>query len=193
MRTEIKIVNNQPTKPTRLLDVNGAHGQPRITTESASIKSLQHSKDMAEELKQLKEDIEQMKNEKGSKRESNRPIDGTGQGLLINQIRATNGIDTTGMSDELLKNNSVNNNSLTYLNFQIRGVTAKDESIVELEKYRRKYLDDTSRAGEEGIEEILSVQMDNGGARTVASLAFANHCNAPVLPLKNDSLHLTNQ
>jgi hypothetical protein len=34
---------------------------------------------------------------------------------------------------------------------------------------------------QEGNE--ISIQMDNGGARTVASRSFADHCKAPVLIL----------
>jgi hypothetical protein len=32
--------------------------------------------------------------------------------------------------------------------------------------------------------EEFAVQLDNGGARTVASRAFADHCKAPVMELK---------
>jgi hypothetical protein len=40
-----------------------------------------------------------------------------------------------------------------------------------------------SRETEDETQNAISIQMDNGGARTVASRAFADHCKAPILRL----------
>jgi hypothetical protein len=117
----------------------------------------------------------------------------TGKGVLlhakINAIRAINGVDTEGMSDELLKNERVSNRCLTYLNFTIRGIQAKDEAFAEIEKYKKKWLHDTSKESTSDGVKSINIQMDNGGARTVASRAFADHCKAPVLELQNQSIN----
>jgi hypothetical protein len=121
-----------------------------------------------------------------------------GMGLLLYHNRifvqpksttAVNGVDTTGISEELLKGDTVSNNKcLVFLNFAVRGVTRKDKAFVEIEKYR-KWLKDTSKEIENKDRTEFVAQMDNGGARTVASREFADHCNAPVFKL-DDNVNL---
>jgi hypothetical protein len=111
----------------------------------------------------------------------------TGKGVMmhtrINSIKAVNGVDTEGMSNDILRNERVSNKCLTYLNFKIRGIQAKDEAFGEIEKYQKKWLHDTSIESSSKEKSSINIQMDNGGARTVASRAFADHCKAPVLEL----------
>jgi hypothetical protein len=73
---------------------------------------------------------------------------------------------------------------LVFLNFSVRGVTNKDSAFIEIEQYR-SWLNDSSKEIENTSRPEFVVQMDNGGARTVASRAFADHCKAPVFKLKS--------
>jgi len=162
------------------------------------------NREMIEKMNELQNDITRMKNQNNeSNNERNYKINAikkieevvnseeerknTGEGVLIhtriNSIKSINGVDTKGMSTDILKNERVSNRCLTYLNFKIRGIQAEDEAFAEIEKYQKKWLHDTSKESTNKERSSINIQMDNGGARTVASISFAGHCKAPVLEL----------
>jgi hypothetical protein len=200
----------EPEKKSRILQIEGSDGKARVTTDSASIKALRQidqgedilaiNREMMEKMKELQNDISRMKSNNESTSQERYKINAikqvdaeeertkgdknTDKGVLINSIKAINGINTDGMNEELLKNERVSNRCLTYLNFTIRGIQKEDEAFTEIEKYKKKWLHDTSKESKSDDKASINIQMDNGGARTVASRAFADHCKAPpVLPI----------
>jgi hypothetical protein len=74
----------------------------------------------------------------------------------------------------------------------VRGVTSGDESLAEM---KNSWLMGRSREADSEMQRSISIQMDNGGAKTVASRAFADHCKAPILrldvPLKLQAFNKT--
>ena len=148
---------------------NGYHYEGRIK-QSERIEEYQQEQQM------LRERIMKLELDNRSSNSDSPPNKHEGIGLLItnSQKEVINGID-------LLEGHSVNNQSLTYLNFEVRGVQSGDESLAEM---KSSWLLGQSREAEQ-TDETISIQMDNGGARTVASREFADHCKAPVLILDN--------
>jgi hypothetical protein len=121
--------NIKPPLPSKLLEIKGAVGIPKVTMDEASIKALKRIEECVAELSLVKGELEEFKNANyDSKRH-----DGKGL-LLINSSKAVfNGIDVSELSDQLLAGQASNNQSLiTYLNFEIRGVTKIDESLAEM-------------------------------------------------------------
>jgi len=176
----------------------------RVTEESASIKSIRqqeiidkrntrdetivinairHSPTMFENT--LSERIDALQSIVQNK--ADKVILHEGQGFLAyhNLIRSVNGVDTTDIEDALLMGHPINNNSLTFLNLTIRGVRATDGALLEAENYKQ-WIHDTSLLTTEPINSNgVAIQMDNGGARTVASRAFATHVQAPVIRMEH--------
>jgi hypothetical protein len=141
---------------------------------------------MMEQLESLKKEIAVAEGRKSTN-------DGQGGLMTLKQNMITfkgpalsvNGVDTAGMREELLHGDDVSNNTLVFINYAVRGVQQSDEALVEFEKYRKKWLHDTSQQVTTNKQRTeFAIQMDNGGARTVASRAFADHCKAPVMELK---------
>jgi hypothetical protein len=145
-----------PVRPTKQMTIEGQMGKLRVSEEQASIKSL-IAMDVIEEEDRNRfndhlagmrlEEVQQRDNEKETESQHE------GMGLLLYHNRifvqpksttAVNGVDTTGISEELLKGDTVSNKCLVFLNFAVRGVTRKDKAFVEIEKYR-KWLKDTSK------------------------------------------------
>jgi transposase InsO family protein len=194
MRNNV-VSKSSPARPTKLTTVQGQQGKLRITEEHASIKSLRAIQQIGLERQSLTDQLDKLKLEESDERMqvAHNEIQHDGVGLLLfhNKIFVTpqstvaiNGVDTAGISEELLRGETVSNDCLVFLNFSVRGVTHKDTAFIEIEKYKQWVKDTSKEIGNKARTEFV-IQMDNGGARTVASRAFADHCNAPVLKLSD--------
>jgi len=193
-----------PSRPSVPISVPGATGTLRLTEESASLKAMRQQEiaAMREErlhpvvtinaikhttdrigLDQIEERMNVIQAELSSK--ADKVVLHEGQGFLAyhNLIRSVNGIDTSNINDKLLLGHPINNNSLTFLNLIVRGVCATDEAMLAAEEYHKWAHDTSLSAMEPKGATGVSIQMDNGGARTVASRAFATHVKAPVIKL----------
>jgi hypothetical protein len=178
----------QQVKLSKPLVIDGATAPLKITEDYASIKSLRDItiEEAEEKRNSLLEEIARL-NEALEDKEREVQHEGSGGIMYIkhNMIHSINGVDTSEIADELLEENQTNNSSLVFLNFSVRGIQPSDGTLRDIEKNQKTWLHDTSQNihNNEKRKEF-AIQMDNGGARTVASRAFADHCKAPVLPLK---------
>ena len=191
-------------KPSVPLSIPGATLPLRITEESASIKSIRQQEiiDKRSErdtpiainaIRHSTTDIESTLSQRIDALQSivqgkaDKVILHEGHGFLAyhNLIRSVNGVDTSNIQDELLMGHPINNNSLTFLNLTIRGVRATDGPLLEAENYKQWIHDTSLLTTEPSNSNGVAIQMDNGGARTVASRAFATHVQAPVIKMEH--------
>jgi len=190
-------------KPSVPVSIPGAILPLRISEESASIKSIRQQeiidKRNAREpivinaLRHSTTDIESTLSQRIDALQSlvqgkaDKVILHEGHGLLAyhNLIRSVNGVDTSNIKDELLLGHPINNNSLTFLNLVIRGVRSTDGPLLEAENYKQWIHDTSLLTAEPTNSNDIAIQMDNGGARTVASRAFATHVQAPVIKMEH--------
>ena len=89
------------TQPSKLLEITGAKGKPRVTIDEASIKAIKKLEEYEVEQQTLLDRIARLEAETRSVTSDSSQNNHEGRGLLINS-QVVNGIDVSNLSDELL-------------------------------------------------------------------------------------------
>jgi hypothetical protein len=89
-----------PTQPSKLLEITGAKGKPRVTIDEASIKAIKKLEEYELEQQTLLDRIARLEAETRSLTSDSSQNNHEGRGLLINsQKEVVNGIDVSNFSD----------------------------------------------------------------------------------------------